>query len=61
METNKLDVKKEKGENYLIKNDKVVKVIKYDASGDIEIQDTLNKSNTFSNVKKISKHVLMII
>ena len=61
METNKLDVKKEKGENYLIKNDKVVKVIKYDASGDIEIQDTLNKSNTFSNVKKISKHEYVVL
>ena len=56
-----MDVKKEKGENYLIKNDKVVKVIKYDASGDIEIQDTLNKSNTFSNVKKISKHEYVVL
>ena len=50
-----MNVKKENGKNYLIKQDEEVKVIKYDINEEIEIQDLLNRGNTFYNVKKISK------
>lgn len=43
------------GENYAIKQDKVVKVIKYKATSNIEIVDTSNKVNGFKNITKISK------
>lgn len=43
------------GENYAIKQDKVVKVIKYKATSSIEIVDTSNKTNGFKNITKISK------
>lgn len=43
------------GENYAIKQDKVVKVIKYKATSSIEIVDTSNKINGFKNITKISK------
>lgn len=51
----------EKGKNYLIKRDKTVKTIKYNATNDIEIQDTLNKDNTFDGIRKISKYEYVII
>ena len=35
------------GENYAIKQDKVVKVIQYKATSSIEIVDTSNKINGF--------------
>ena len=43
------------GENYAIKQDKVVKVIQYKATSSIEIVDTSNKINGFKNITKISK------
>ena len=51
----------EKGENYLIKRDNVVKAIEYKIIKNIEIQDTLSKKNSFSNIRKISKYEYEIL
>lgn len=56
-----MDVKKESGKNYLIQKDKVVKVTRYDVNDDVEIQDTLNKDNTFGNIRKIDKYRYEVI
>lgn len=46
----------EKGKNYFIRRDKIVKIIDYEISGNREIQDTLNKKNTFANIRKLNKY-----
>lgn len=51
----------EKGKNYLIKRDREVKLTDYEITGDREIQDTLNKEDTFANIKKINKYEYELI
>lgn len=51
----------EKGKNYLIKRDRVVKITDYEITGDREIQDTLNKENTFANIKKLNKYEYEVV
>lgn len=56
-----MDIKIEKGENFFIVRNKAVKVIKYNTSGDVEIQDTLIKNDVFKNIKKLNKYEYVIV
>lgn len=45
----------EKGENYVINKEKVVKCTQYDSTDDIDIELIMNGDDNFSHIRKLSK------
>lgn len=56
-----MDYEKEKGENFLIKRDKEVKVIKYAPNGDVEIQDIKWNKNGFRSIERLNRKEYMVV
>ena len=56
-----MEIRIEKGEDYFIARNKVVKVIKYATSEDIEITDIQSKSDVLKSFKKLNKYEYVVV
>ena len=56
-----LEIRIEKGEDYCIARNKVVKVIRYSTSEDIEITDIQSKSDVLKSFKKLNKYEYVVV
>lgn len=56
-----MEIRIEKGEDYCIAKNKVVKVIRYATSEDIEITDIQSKSDVLKSFKKLNKYEYVVV